>query len=114
MRKRLVFTRIDFENLRDYLYDYRMDRKHVIIECALCGQLLIPFIQHAGPRNCGWERLQGKHGQWICHQCYSHRVFEDPDEWNDHLKRIKKKNKKLIRQAKSYKWYHPWIRVKRL
>lgn len=111
--KRIFKNRIERDNLKDCIYDYWLERRHVILRCE-CGQILAPFVELVGPRACGWQKIKKK---WKCHQCSAHnRGYWDgsPSDRKEFKKNIEEKNKKIIKQITRYKMFHPWIHIKEL
>lgn len=104
----------DFRDLADNLYDYFLERRHVVLCCVRCGQLLAPFIELAGPKGCGWKKIGHK---WICHQCYFHDggwwdgSQEDRKQFQED---IEKKNSEIRRKLIYYKFRHSWIKIKQI
>lgn len=62
----------DFSNFKDCYLDWLIEKKPVVLSCRICGMKLAPFVEHVGPRNAGWVKVQGRYGGYICHQCYGH------------------------------------------
>lgn len=101
-----------WSNIEDKRIDYKFEKKHYILECDRCGQLLAPFVRHIGPRECGWTLITTKHYKaWICHQCYDHGIDVNNDKfWS---KEIKRRNAETIRLVKRYHYNHPWIKIRK-
>lgn len=103
----------DIENLKELLYDYRMERRHVVLECKECGQLLAPFIALCGPRSCGWKKDKDK--QWICHQCYYHSggwfLGDEPDRI-EFRKDVIRRNEETRKRISFYRITHPWVKIR--
>lgn len=105
---------MDLYNLKNCLYDYTFEKKHVVITCRFCGRVLAPCVEHMGPREAGWERL-GKHW-WLCHPCVYHGgpwygTEEERKEFRDN---VRKDNLEIRKMLNHYKLTHPWVRFKKL
>lgn len=103
----------DLENIITCWKDYLYEKKHKVLVCKQCGQMLATFIEHAGPKNCGWHR--DKDRKWICHQCYYHGggYFAGTDkEIEEFRKELTSRNKRTKGLLRRYKLYHPWVKIK--
>lgn len=111
--KRKFKYRVNWENIKDCIYDYCLERRHVVLRCD-CGQILAPFVELAGPRACGWHKIKNK---WKCHQCNDHNKgywdgnLADKEEF---MRDIKERNERTLKLITRYKIYHPWVRIKRI
>ncbi len=98
--------------MADDLHDYYYERRYCVITCATCGQELVPFLDHFGPRACGWARVRGKHGKFICHQCYWHGMGWSQESHKELLDMVAKRNKEIARNLEAFRKHHPWVKIR--
>ncbi len=105
---------IDFYNFKNCLYDYYFERRHIILTCRFCGQLLAPCVEHIGPKEAGFERL-GKHW-WLCHQCVYHGGpwYGTGVDRREFKENVRKHNAEIKRLLIRYSLNHPWVHYKKL
>lgn len=81
-------------NKREEIGHWRWNRKHHMVRCEICGDILDSKKTVYAPEECGWENLTPSK-TWICHRCLCHRDFKFfikyVDEYeNAYWERIKK------------------------
>lgn len=108
------YLRNRIKQFTDDLYDYYYERRYCVITCATCGQKLAPFLTHFGPRACGWVRVSGKHGEFICHQCYGHGMNWTNESNKELLELVEERNKETDRQLDAFRMHHPWIKIRNI
>lgn len=94
--------------------DWYWKKRRVILQCEMCGQMLAPFIINDGPYGCGWVRLAGGKGRYICHQCYGHHMQFNNESREKYFELVEEKNQNLLRKIEEFKKEHPNVRIKTL
>lgn len=89
---------VRIENKIEELEKRYWSKRYRVFECYICGQLLVPYIEHTAPSACGWVKVRKK--LYICHQCMEHSYFENGAEYEEHRKMIEENNKFLRKKMK--------------
>ena len=102
-----------WKNFCNCFYDTWLEKRHVVLKCCECGQLLAPVIEHVGPKNCGWKKIKNK---WYCHQCMYHNggLWDGKESDREAFQKVViERNENTRRQLMKYQLFHPWVRFKR-
>lgn len=93
---------VRMENKREELEKKYWSKRYRVFECYICGQLLVPYIEHTAPLACGWKKI-GKHLH-ICHQCLEHSYCENGAEYEARRKYIEDGNRYLRRKMRQVQY----------